>query len=45
MSDHALLPANSNQNIEQTERRLTAPEYRALAEVPPEVEWFGNILE
>ena len=24
-------------------RKLTAPEFRALAEVPPEVEWFANL--
>jgi hypothetical protein len=25
------------------ERRLTRPEFQALAEVPPELEWFANI--
>jgi integrase/recombinase XerD len=29
--------------IVPTERLLTATEFRRLAEVPPEAEWFGNI--
>ncbi|MGE0827645.1 MAG: tyrosine-type recombinase/integrase [Candidatus Binatia bacterium] len=29
--------------VEQTERALTAPQFRALSAVPPELEWFANI--
>jgi integrase/recombinase XerD len=29
--------------ITPTDRRLTAAQFRGLAEVPPEIEWFANI--
>lgn len=37
------LPASPPRSPERLPRRLTAPEYQALAQVPPAAEWFANL--